>query len=162
MEHIQLIAHSVNAGYNVLKAVLQLSPVHKESIRYVADFGFVQLSYCCLSILQTYQKLGNFLGQQIDVSAGMLLIEKAAKFLEVIAIDSNHGPAAYGSYIARRLEVQRSTIIATEGGATNQTDNCNLVKSGVLANESDNIEENMLYWEAQLEDPLWDFPVTYM
>ncbi|KAG0652138.1 hypothetical protein D0Z07_1367 [Hyphodiscus hymeniophilus] len=140
-----LVRRSVSAAVAFVKILTDMDPVTKdERVRYLADFGFVMISFCCQFIIRACEAFGSGIP---DIMETLTTVEEAAQLMKEVAIDSSHSPALYGSLISRGLEKLRTIIFPVD----DSFDAENTALS--LPNE----------WESELMlmDPLWEFS-TYL
>lgn len=140
-EHQALVRRSVTTAATFVKLLTDMDPVTKgERVRYLADFGFVMISFCCQFIIRVCEAFGSSIP---DVMEQLATVEDAAQLMKEVAIDSSHSPALYSSLISRGLEKLRTAIVPAE----------DLFDAQNTALRSPNQWEN----ELMLMDPLWEF-----
>jgi hypothetical protein len=101
----QSLFKSVSAASSCCDLMLQLSPLAKDASRYIADFGFVMISFCCLYVIQACELFGL---SYPTLNQHLRKVELAAQLMLELATDSRHSPALYGEWILGRMETSRS------------------------------------------------------
>jgi hypothetical protein len=140
-QHQMLVRRSITTAATFVKLLTDMDPVTKEeTVRYLADFGFVMISFCCQFIVRACEAFGSGMP---DIMEHLVPVEDAAQLMKEVAIDSNHSPALYSSLISRGLEKLRVATVPTEDPFDAQN----------TAFNSPNQWENELI----LMDPLWEF-----
>ena len=140
-QHQILVRKSVTAAATFVKLLTDMDPVTKEErVRYLADFGFVMISFCCQFIIRACEAFGSGMP---DIMEHLTAAEEAAQLMKEVAIDSNHSPALYSSLVSRGLEKLRTAVVSAEHPFDAQT----------AAFNSPYQWEN----ELMLMDPLWEF-----
>jgi hypothetical protein len=139
-QHQMFVRRSVTAAATFVKLLTDMDPVTKdERVRYLADFGFVMISFCCQFIIRACEAFGSGIP---DITEHLVTVEEAAQLMKEVAIDSSHSPALYSSLISRGLEKLRTAMIPAEDPFDRTVDLT-----------SPNQWEN----ELMLMDPLWEF-----
>jgi hypothetical protein len=87
------IIRTVAAASHVLDWALSLSPVSKDRLRYLGDFGFATLSFCAFFVLQAVQA---FRSANLDVDELLDTVEDISLLMTELAMDQKHTPAVYG------------------------------------------------------------------
>ena len=140
-QHQILVRRSVTAAATFVKLLTDMDPVTKEErVRYLADFGFVMISFCCQFIIRACEAFGSGMP---DIMEHLTAVEEAAQLMKEVAIDSNHSPALYSSLISKGLEKRRTAVVPAE----------HLFDAQTTAFDSPYQWEN----ELMLMDPLWEF-----
>lgn len=92
---------SVAAAANFCKFTLELGPAIRDAARYMADFGFVMISFSCIFIIQACE---NFYSS-IDRAAEYLNdVEAVAQMLKEFSVNSNQGPSFQARIIVAKLQ----------------------------------------------------------
>jgi hypothetical protein len=92
---------SAAAAANFCKCTLELGPAIRDAARYMADFGFVMISFACIFIIQACE---NFYSS-IDGAAEYLNdVEAVAQMLKEFAVNSNQGPSFQARIILTKLQ----------------------------------------------------------
>jgi hypothetical protein len=103
---------SVAAAANFCRFTLELGPAIRDAARYMADFGFVMMSFACLFIIQACE---NFYSRIDGVAEYISDVEGVAQMLKEFAINLNHGPNFQARTITAKL--QRMNEVVAGGGA---------------------------------------------
>ena len=81
--------------------MLDLSPLQKDSLRYIADFGFAMISFCCLYIINAFELFGS---RHAVINNYIRKVEQAAHLMVELSVGSNNCPRVYGEWILARVE----------------------------------------------------------
>jgi hypothetical protein len=92
---------SVAAAVNFCKLTLELGPAIRDAARYMADFGFVMISFACIFITQACE---NFYSSVNGVAEHLNDVEAVAQMLEEFAVNSNQGPSFQARVILAKLQ----------------------------------------------------------
>jgi hypothetical protein len=98
---ITSVLKSATAAAQCCDFLLELSPLQKDGSRYMADFGFAMVSFCCLYIIRAYEMFG---GTQSTLATALDSVKQVASLMEGLSVGSNHCPAMYGHWLLARLE----------------------------------------------------------
>ncbi|KAH9210049.1 hypothetical protein DL95DRAFT_343628 [Leptodontidium sp. 2 PMI_412] len=107
---IDALNRSISDAANFCQFSLELGPSSREAARYMADFGFVMISFSCLFIIQAcetfhpviqapYERLGK--------------VEEVAQLMKELAINSSHGPSFQSQNIMAKLHQAYGKIPST-------------------------------------------------
>ena len=89
-------------------------PVSKdERVRYLADFGFVMVSFCCLFVIRACEAFGSCLPDLLD---HLTTVDEAAQLMKEVATDSDQAPSLYSTLISKKLEELRTSTDLPEDG----------------------------------------------
>lgn len=98
---------TVRAAQDFLHCVLRLSPVSKERMRYMCDFGFVMIAYACLFILQSTRST-----TLRDYKTELLRdVQDAASLLQSFSAKKNVRPTIYGYALQKLGEEYANSVI---------------------------------------------------
>lgn len=92
---------SVAAAVRFCKLTLELGPAVRDAARYMADFGFVMISFACLFILQA---CGNFYSSVNGAADYLSDVEAVAQMLKEFAFNSNQGLSFQARFILVKLQ----------------------------------------------------------
>jgi hypothetical protein len=107
-----MLHRSVTAAATFVRLLTDMDPVTKdERVRYLADFGFVMISFCCQFIIRACETFGSGIP---DILENLATVEEAAQLMKEVAIDSSHSPALYSAFISRGLEKVRTTMVPVD------------------------------------------------
>lgn len=81
--------------------MLDLSPLQKDSCRYIADFGFAMISFCCLYIINAFELFGS---RHATLGTYIRKVEQSARLMIELSVGSNSCPKTYGEWILARIE----------------------------------------------------------
>ena len=85
---------------SILDWTLDLSPVSKDGLRYMSDFGFVLLAFAALFIIQVHQTIKPVLA---DMDGGLEKVMALSDLMIDLAVSSTHCPAQLGRSLQRRV-----------------------------------------------------------
>jgi len=92
---------SVAAAVRFCKLTLELGPAVRDAARYMADFGFVMISFACIFILQA---CGNFYSSVNGAADYLSDVEAVAQMLKEFALNSNQGLSFQARFILAKLQ----------------------------------------------------------
>lgn len=136
---------SVAAAANFCRFTLELGPAIRDAARYMADFGFVMISFACLFIIQACE---NFYSRIDRVAEYISDVEGVAHMLKEFAINSNHGPNFQARTIIAKL--QRMNEVVAGGGAGEVMNRAGDEMMNQQFRPGVGVEEDFM------NDPLWD------
>lgn len=84
----------------MLSWLQQLSPVVRESLRYISDFAFVMILYACMFILQACESRHMLSDER---RKNLKTVATTAQLLVDLGIHSFHFPSIYGKLLQRQL-----------------------------------------------------------
>lgn len=84
----------------MLSWLQQLSPVVRESLRYISDFAFVMILYACMFILQACESRQMLSEERCK---NLKIVATTAQLLIDLGIHSFHFPSIYGKLLQRQL-----------------------------------------------------------
>jgi hypothetical protein len=145
-QHQILLQRSAEAAGTFVRLITNMDPVTKdERVRYLADFGFVMLSFCCQFIIRACEAFGPTVPKIME---HLTTVKDAVQLMKEIAIDSSHSPAIYSALIGTGLEKLKAITIPT---------------GRVIDEQNTDIDNPLNEWVDGLMsmDPLWDFD-TYI
>lgn len=146
----------------VLDWPLDLSPIQKDSLRYISESGGIMVSFCCLFIVASCQA---FRSRIPDLSESLEKVKATARLMLEMAPNSDHSIYRQGLLIARRIDALRHDT-GDDGGQRSTV--LPFVES-LIRNSADNLEYatdvamNQIYdfgmssEGAAAMDALWDF-----
>ena len=85
---------------SIIDWTLDLSPVSKDGLRYMSDFGFVLLAFAALFIIQVSQTVKPVLN---DLDDGLNKVIALSDLMIDLAASSTHCPAQLGKSLQRRV-----------------------------------------------------------
>lgn len=95
------VLKSVQAAHACSRCLVDISPLRRENIRYMAEFGYAVVAFCCLYLIQAYE----FFGTALPMSKSyMASVEEVATFMTEMAVANNTAPRLYGNSILRQLK----------------------------------------------------------
>jgi hypothetical protein len=94
------VLQSADAAAGFCRCLLDLGPLAKDAARYMADFGFAQISFCCLYIIHAFETFGDSFPVLISHIA---TVKEIAQLLVEMAVGDNHCPRLFGESIFNRL-----------------------------------------------------------
>jgi hypothetical protein len=97
---------SVGAAVSFCKLTLELGPAIRDAARYMADFGFVMISFACIFIVQACE---NFYSSVNGAADDLSDVEAVAQMLKEFAVNSNQGPSLQARVILGRLQKMNET-----------------------------------------------------
>lgn len=98
---VSSVLKSAAAAAQCCDFLLELSPLQKDGSRYIADFGFSMVAFCCLYIIRAYELFG---GKESALTTALDSVEQVASLMEGLSVGYNHCPAAYGRWLLARLD----------------------------------------------------------
>jgi hypothetical protein len=102
----QFILKSVAAAYRCTRCLVDLAPLKRERMRYMAEFGYVLLAFCCIYIIQAHE----IFGEALPVLESFLLsAEETATLMTEMAVASSKAPRLYGESLLQRLSEASSS-----------------------------------------------------
>ncbi|ETI27796.1 hypothetical protein G647_00245 [Cladophialophora carrionii CBS 160.54] len=94
------VLKSVKAAHACSRCLVDLPPLRREFARYMAEFGYAYMAFCCLYIIQAYELFGSALPA---LESYLASVEEVATFLTELAVASNTTPRLYGDLTMRQL-----------------------------------------------------------
>jgi hypothetical protein len=96
----EFVLRSVEAAHSCCQILLDRPPSKREEARYMADFGFAAMAFCCQYIIQAHEGFG----QTIPVLQNYLSsVEQVATFMTEMAVGNNKAPIWYGNWVLQQL-----------------------------------------------------------
>lgn len=151
------VKRCVDLAICMLRSIQGLSPVSKDRLRYISDFGFVMMAYPCLFILQAYQTATLLLpDEERDRDFGV--VSSIANLMVGLALNSNHCSAVYGSSLQNRVASLRLPLEKTLVQAVPSSSPISPVLTNSDINQDFQLDDmhDMLDQEAFLIDSSWD------
>ena len=141
----EALSRSVAAAANFCKFTLELGPAIRDAARYMADFGFVMISFACIFIIQACE---NFYTSINGATEYLSDVEAVAQMLREFAVNSNHGPSFQARMIMAKLQKMNETpaIMAAGNPNSRPEDETTNQQVGLDAGEV----------EGFMNDPLWN------
>ncbi|KAH7314315.1 hypothetical protein BKA65DRAFT_516581 [Rhexocercosporidium sp. MPI-PUGE-AT-0058] len=97
---IDALNRSISDAASFCQFFLELGPSSREAARYMADFGFVMISFSCLFIIQACETFHS----SIQIPYERLgKVEEVAQLMKELAVNSSHGPNFQSQTILARL-----------------------------------------------------------
>ncbi|KIW24899.1 uncharacterized protein PV07_10582 [Cladophialophora immunda] len=101
------VVKSVEAAHACSRCLMDIPPLRRENIRYMADFGYALIAFCCLYIIQACELFGPTLPNPTKYLDS---VEEVATFMREMAVANNTTPQFYGNSILQQLKrVPRNT-----------------------------------------------------
>jgi hypothetical protein len=91
---------SVKAAHACSRCLVDIPPLRRENTRYMAEFGYALISFCCLYIIQAYELFGSALP---TLGSYLTSVEEVATFMTEMAVANNTAPRLYGASVMRQL-----------------------------------------------------------
>jgi hypothetical protein len=141
----EALNRSVAAAASFCKFTLELGPAIRDAARYMADFGFVMISFACIFIIQAYENFHS----RIDRAGEYLSdVEAVAQMLKEFAVNSNHGPSFQARIIMARLQKVNENMALMGAG-------------DVVGRPEDEMMNQQFHLDVGdeagfMNDPLWD------
>lgn len=101
----EFVLKSVEAAHTCCRSLQDIPPSRRENARYVADFGFAVIAFCCLYIIQAYELYGS---TAPILQSYLPSVEEVAIFMTEMAVGNNRAPSWYGTWVLQRL---RKTVV---------------------------------------------------
>ena len=136
---------SVAAAVNFCRFTLELGPAIRDAVRYMADFGFVMISFACIFIIQACE---NFYSKINGATEYLSDVEAVAQMLKEFAVNSNQGPNFQARIILAKLQGMNEN-----GSLSRPADAGNRSTDG---HEGQDLRFGFGDEEGMLNDPLWD------
>ncbi|KAL7781080.1 hypothetical protein V8C43DRAFT_299052 [Trichoderma afarasin] len=95
-----LVRTTLDHAVGMLSWLQQLSPVVRESLRYISDFAFVMILYACMFILQACESRNM---PPEERCKKLKVVATTAQLLIDLGIHSFHFPSIYGKLLQRQL-----------------------------------------------------------
>ncbi|KAL6691175.1 hypothetical protein J3F84DRAFT_387037 [Trichoderma pleuroticola] len=95
-----LVRTTLDHAVGMLSWLQQLSPVVRESLRYISDFAFVMLLYACMFIVQACESRHMLPEERCK---NLKAVATAAQLLVDLGIHTFHFPLIYGRLLQRQL-----------------------------------------------------------
>ncbi|KIW73779.1 hypothetical protein PV04_01871 [Phialophora macrospora] len=94
------VLKSVKAAHACSRCLVDIPPLRRENTRYMAEFGYALISFCCLYIIQAYELFGSALP---TLGSYLTSVEEVATFMTEMAVANNTAPRLYGASVMRQL-----------------------------------------------------------
>ncbi len=143
----KVLNRSVATAANVCKFTLEMGPAVRDAARYMADFGFLMISFACIFIIQACE---NFYTSITGATDYLSDVEAVAQILREFAVDSNHGPSLQARIIMARLQKMDESAAVMAAG---DTVNVNRPEDEIF-NQQSGLDIGDV--EGLMNDPLWD------
>jgi hypothetical protein len=98
---MQSVLKSTDAAGRCCDLLIELGPLHKESLRYSPDFAFTMVSFCCLYLIHAQQLLGS---KYPSLSGQVAKVKQVASLMSDLSVGQNQCPRLYGEWILARLQ----------------------------------------------------------
>ncbi|KAK4062799.1 uncharacterized protein Triagg1_9669 [Trichoderma aggressivum f. europaeum] len=95
-----LVRTTLDHAVGILSWLQQLSPVVRESLRYISDFAFVMLLYACMFIVQACESRQMLAEERCK---RLKTVATTAQLLVDLGIHTFHFPSIYGKLLQRQL-----------------------------------------------------------
>lgn len=96
-----MVRTTLDHAVGMLSWLQQLSPVVRESLRYISDFAFVMILYACMFILQACESRYMLPEEKCKK---LKTVATTAQLLVDLGIHSFHFPLIYGKLLQRQLQ----------------------------------------------------------
>lgn len=116
------VLKSVQAAHACSRCLVDIPPLRRENIRYMAEFGYALVAFCCLYIIQAY----DFFGTTLPILKSYLAsVEEVATFMTEMAVANNTAPRLFGHSILRQLKrgLERATDVCVDPQPWGQQNN---------------------------------------
>ncbi|KIW13307.1 hypothetical protein PV08_08495 [Exophiala spinifera] len=95
------VVKSFQAAHAFSRCLVDISPLRRENVRYMGEFGYALIAFCCLYLVQLYEFFGTAL--QLPESY-MTSVEEVAAFMREMAIANNITPRLYGNLVSQQVK----------------------------------------------------------
>ncbi|PVH73242.1 hypothetical protein DL98DRAFT_538490 [Cadophora sp. DSE1049] len=117
---VDALNRSISDASDFCQFSLELGPSSREAARYMADFGFVMISFSCLFIIQVCEAFHSAIHAPHE---HLSKVEEVAQLMKELAINSSHGPSFQSQNIMSKLKrayEKFSTTAAEDGSVANR------------------------------------------
>ncbi|KAK5049356.1 hypothetical protein LTR84_004285 [Exophiala bonariae] len=116
------VLKSVQAAHACSRCLVDISPLRRETFRYMGDLGYAFVAFCCLYLIQAYELFGATLPMP---DSYMTSVEEVANLMTEMAVANNTTPQLYGNSILRQLKraLEGSTAVYRDAQLWTETDN---------------------------------------
>jgi hypothetical protein len=142
----EALNRSVATAANFCKFTLELGPAIRDAARYMAEFGFVMISFACIFIIQACE---NFYKSINGATEYLSDVEAVAQMLREFAVNSNHGPRFQARIIMAKLQKMNESVAIMATGDFNGRPEDEITNQQFGPDVGD--------MEGFMNDPLWDF-----
>ncbi|KIY00367.1 uncharacterized protein Z520_04052 [Fonsecaea multimorphosa CBS 102226] len=97
----EFVVKSVEAAHACSRCLMDTPPLRRENIRYMADFGYALIAFCCLYIIQACELFSSTLPNPTKYLDS---VEEVATFMGEMAVANNTAPRFYGNSILQQLK----------------------------------------------------------
>ncbi|EXJ53448.1 uncharacterized protein A1O5_13316 [Cladophialophora psammophila CBS 110553] len=94
------VKHCVQYALEILDWALHLSPVSKDALRYMSDFGFVMIAFVALFVVQVHQHVKPVYAELKDA---LNRVDALSELMADLAVSPNHCTAQLARSLKRRL-----------------------------------------------------------
>lgn len=101
------VVKSVEAAHTCARYLLDLPPLRRENVRYMADFGFAVIAFCCLYILQAYELFGKTLPELQNYISS---VREVGTFMLEMAVANNVAPRLFGLSVLQQFRKATSDL----------------------------------------------------
>jgi hypothetical protein len=136
---------SVAAAANFCRFTLELGPAIRDAARYMADFGFVMISFACVFIIQACE---NFRSSVEGATEYLNDVESVAQMLKEFAVNSNHGPSFQARIIMAKLQKMNEGATIVGAGEQGEPEDDEVMNQQFQLDAGDEA--------GFMNDPLWD------
>lgn len=119
---LSLVLQSASAAEHVCRHLSDLSPLHRDSARYMADAGFAFIAFCACYLVRVYELFGRERERErpdqrrpprLDLGPALRTVAGTGRLLAEMGIAGRQVPVAQGRYVLARLAQAQATA---EGG----------------------------------------------
>ncbi|OAP56496.1 hypothetical protein AYL99_09675 [Fonsecaea erecta] len=108
------VKQCVQYALDIIEWALHLSPVSKDALRYMSDFGFVMIAFVALFVVQVHQHVKPVYSELKDV---LDRVEALSELMADLAFSPNHCTALLARSLRRRaLQIRQHELGESQGG----------------------------------------------
>ncbi|KAJ9607129.1 hypothetical protein H2200_008201 [Cladophialophora chaetospira] len=101
------ILKSVKAAHDCARCLVDIPPLRRETVRYMSEFGYGLIAFCCIYMIQAHKLFGAALP---DLERFLTSVEEVATFMSEMAVANNAAPRLYGQTIMRLLRQENDDV----------------------------------------------------
>jgi hypothetical protein len=107
-EHRVAVAESLDAAHDFLQCMRGLSPIAKDRLRYMGDFGFVLMAYVCLYVLRPLESNTIVPARRVGF---LQLVDELGALMQSLGPQTNTRPSVYGVAIRSMCKQHQGTLV---------------------------------------------------
>ncbi|OJI95833.1 hypothetical protein ASPVEDRAFT_119842 [Aspergillus versicolor CBS 583.65] len=107
-EHRVAVAESLDAAHDFLQSMRGLSPIAKDRLRYMGDFGFVLMAYGCLYVLRALESNTIVPARRVGF---LQLVDELGALMQSLGPQTNTRPSVYGVAIRSMCKQHQGTLV---------------------------------------------------